>query len=410
VGHSATPLAEHAAAAAPGVTRLMSAGIETQLERFEDPALLGEGKVNIIALDAIVERSGARWEMRRQQVYDHVERTLERYLGLEGYFLRVSETDFLICQPGLGRFAGQAACLRYLREILSHFLGEGQLADLGVHQVAKLGAGRVEATLVEASGLDRQAEQEAEREAEAAALAAAAPRPPQEWSPITASDGRDIKVSCTLEPVFELKGYTRIGFRMRRRILLADSGEEVAPAVVAVLPRSDILRIDLATVERGLDRLRAEPDDERAPTLIVPVSYITLSNQRGRAEIVEAFKQARQLVDHGVICEVCDIEGVPQVALLTAISLIRPFCLFVVGRLDGVSPATIRELKGAGLQAISVECPRGLGEAEFLGWAKAAIGMARKAVRSVMIYRTASSRQAGMAALLNATHASIHAG
>lgn len=389
-------------------TRMMAADVGAALEKFDDPELLKAGKVNIIALDAVVERMGSKWALRREQVYDHVEKTLEKYIGLQGSFLRVSETDFLICQPHLGRFANQASCLRYLREILSHFLGEAHLADDCVHGVSKIAAGALAANRIDARAAEvAEVREEAERKAEEAK---AAPPTMDKWSPFVASDGRQVRVSCTLEPVFELKNFGRIGFRMARKVLVVGAEEELTPQQVANLSRGDILRIDMATIARGLDRLRSESAGERQPSLLLPVSYVSLSSQKGRAEIAAMFKEAKSLVQRGVICEVCDIEGVPQVALLEAVSLIRPYSIFVVGRLSATPPQAIGSLKGAGLQALSCECPPHMGEAEFMGWAKATLDTAKQVAKSFLMYRIASARAAGLAGLLGATHASVMAG
>lgn len=389
---------------AAGIVRHMSAGLDASLEQFEDPVLLSEGKISIIALDAIVDRLGKRWAMRQPQVYDHVDRTLERYLGLDGYFLRVSETDYIICQPHLSRFAGQAAAIRYLREILSHFLGESHLADHGVHEVSAISSNALEANRVDARRVE--VAELHEEQARKAAEAVEAPRTVDRWTPFTAADGRTLRVSCALEPVFELKSFGRIGFRLSRRVLVVDTDEELPPGALANLSRSDILRIDLATIARGIDRLHAAGTEERQPSLIVPVSFTSLSSQAGRHKIVDMLKEANEFVSRGVICEVHDIEGVPQVALLSAVSLIRPFALFVVGYLNQTSQS-LSQLKGAGLQAISLSCPTQKNEQEFLSWAKASIEAAKQIAKSVLIYRAASARDAGMLALLGATHASV---
>jgi hypothetical protein len=342
--------------------------------------------------------------MRQPQVYDHVDRTLERYLGLDGYFLRVSETDYIICQPHLSRFAGQAAAIRYLREILSHFLGESHLADHGVHEVSAISSNALEANRVDARRVE--VAELHEEQARKAAQPVEAPRTVDRWTPFTAVDGRTLRVSCALEPVFELKSFGRIGFRLSRRVLVVDTDEELPPGALANLSRSDILRIDLATIARGIDRLHAAGAEERQPSLIVPVSFTSLSSQAGRHQIVDMLKEANEFVSRGVICEVHDIEGVPQVALLSAVSLIRPFALFVVGYLNQ-TPQSLSQLKGAGLQAISLSCPTQKNEQEFLSWAKASIEAAKQIAKSVLVYRAASARDAGMLALLGATHASV---
>lgn len=396
------------APSAAGLNRLVSIDHTAQLQPF-DAALLKEGKVNIVSLDALMMRLGDRWPRHRIQVHDRVEQMLRRNLGAEGYFLRVSDTDYLICQPELGRFSGQAACLRYLREILHRFMGDSAEADECVHQVTKLSGQEITAEKIDARQAEREEAAEQEALAEAARADAARGRTMDRWSPFVASDGRELRVSCSLEPVFELKNFGRIGFRMSRRVLVVGTEEEVPPAMVRNLSRADILRIDLATIARGLDRLRSEQDEERQPSLIVPVSFINLSHQQARAEIVALLKEASGLVKQGIICEICDIEGVPQGAMFSAVALIRPFALFIVGRLDTTPPlpSTLAQLKGAGLQALSVQSPRNQTEADFTAWAKATVDAAKRVTKSVLVYRVDSARTAGLAGLLGATHASV---
>ena len=399
----------------PAAVRLVSAGVEDALERFSDPTLLATGKINIISLEAVEARFAARWELRRDQVYDFAARVLERGVGPGGFFVRVSPTDFFVVQPDLGRLAGQAACLRYLREVLNHFLGESEMAASGVLQVTKITDGRLEARHMDESV---QADVEDTNRPELEAEPAAQPAPEEEpaehpldrWTPFVAADGRKLRVSATLEPVFELKGFTRIGFRMVRRVIVMDTGEELSPQQVAMLSTSDMLRVDLATAVRGIDRLVAETSGEQQLSLIVPLSFTSLSSQKGRTEFAKQLREAGNLVRLGVICEIGDIDGVPPSALLAATSLVRPFALLVAGRLMNTKPGAIAGLEGAGLQAVSFECPVGLGEAEFIGWATRTIRSGKRIAKSVMVYRARSPKEAATLASLGASHVSLVAG
>ncbi len=400
--------------AVPGAMRLVTAGVEDALERFSDPALLAAGKVNVISLEAVEARFGARWAMRQDQVYDFATRVLERGVGDNGFFVRVSPTDFFIVHPDLGRLAGQAACLRYLREVLNHFLGESEMAALGVLQVTKISKGQLEA-----KQMDDRAQAHADGGDDAEPDVGPAPKkaapdapthPLDRWTPFIAADGRQLRVTATLEPVYELKGFTRIGFRMVRRVIVMNNGEELSQQQVAMLSTADLLRVDLATIVRGIDRLAAETSGEQQLSLIVPLSFTSLSSQKGRAEFVKQLKQAGTLVRLGVICEICDIDGVPPGALLAATSLVRPFTLLVVGLVLNTAPAAIVRLEGSGLQALSFECPPGLGDTEFIGWATAAINASKRIAKSVMVYRAHSLKQAGALASLGASHVSVIAG
>jgi hypothetical protein len=185
----------------------------------------------------------------------------------------------------------------------------------------------------------------------------------------------------------------------------------LTPSELQTLSRNDIERIDLATIARGLGRLRAEQQGERQLSLIIPVSYISLSHRGGRAALAELLREATELVQTGVILEVCDIEGVPQTALVEATSLIRPYCVFIIGRLSAAPDYALGNLQNAGLSGLSFEAPRcWSGDAEFMGWTKAAVHAAKRIAKSVIIYRLGSTRHAGMASLLGASHASLAQG
>ena len=399
-----------------GGVRLVAADTESQLARFSDPLLLHSGKVNLISLEAVQTRLADKWLQRKEQVFAFAEKVLQRSLGLNGVYVRVSDTDFFIIHPDLSRYAGQAACLRYLREILTHFLGDDAAAVGGVLQVTRIGKGRLEAAQVDPVYAEVALSRGETGDVEQAAAPAARAhdddpksRAVNRWTPFVASDGRQVRVSATLEPIYELKGFTRIGFRMVRRVIVVASGEELAPRQVAALSASDIVRADLATITRGIDRLRSEAG-ERQLSLIVPLSFSSLSSQRGRTELVTPLKEAGSLVRLGVICEMLDIEGVPAGALLSAGALVRPFSLLVVGHLEAPSPKSFGRLAGAHLQALSFECPASLGEAEFIGWANATVTAARKVAKSVLVYRAPSAQRAGVLASFGATHVSLSNG
>jgi hypothetical protein len=223
-----------------------------------------------------------------------------------------------------------------------------------------------------------------------------------------AHDGRRLRASSQLEPVFQLKTYARIGYRMTRRVMLMPGETPLTVVEERQLTGGDTERIDFATLARGLNRLQQQTGGEREPSLILPVSYATLSSQRGRAMLAEFFRAAQSTVQRGLICEVCDIDGVPPSALLAATSLMRPFCLFIVGRLSTAPQGGLSGLKDAGLQGLSIECPGNLDSDEaFSAFARTLVAAAKPVVRAVMLYGVQGPHQAAIASLCGATHASF---
>lgn len=387
------------------VERFSTHELGPTLERFQSSGMLEEGRINLIGLDAIAERLGDRWPGRREQIYHHVERTLTRHLEGDGFFQRVSPTDYLVVQPALGKFSAQVSCLLYLRELLTHFLGGAAPEAADVLEVTSLSGGRIFAAEIDP--------------AYASVAARTEPRPvppddddslPTPWNPFISADGRTLRVSCRLEPVFELKTFAQIGYRIARRVLRMPEEVELTPQELRNLPTVDIEKVDLATIARGISRLKSEKGNAKQPTLFLPVSYTTLASQRGRGPLIARFKEATRGVEKGLVCEITDIEGVPGSALAAVTVMIKPFCLIVVGKLQDPPGRTPEDLRGVRLQGVAFEAgPHPLDRGEFTAWAEHAVANARRVTRSVIIHGLSGPEYLGLAGLAGATHGSLSA-
>jgi hypothetical protein len=161
--------------------------------------------------------------------------------------------------------------------------------------------------------------------------------------------------------------------------------------------------VDWATIVHGLAQLRGR--GEPPPTLIISMSYASLSSQRGRTEMLALLREARPYASLGVSCEVSGIEGAPHAQLQEAVSLIRPLALFVVGKVDLESQVVWSHLRGAGLRGLAFDCPDFEGGAVFLGWARAVAQKARRVASSVLLYGVPSMDFASRLAQAGATHA-----
>ncbi|MDB5449775.1 MAG: hypothetical protein JWQ52_903 [Phenylobacterium sp.] len=400
---SATAAREAAAAQAEpsaeaaNTTRVLAPGAAGSLAAF-DAQLLADGRITLISLDVLVEQMGPRWPLRRQQVEKFVERLLARELTGEASFLKVSDADYLVCQPDVERLSAQVTCLGFVREVLEHFLGTAARAVEGVFEATTISAGGVEARPISVTDLlAAEAADKVERRRAADLERATAP--------FAVSDGTSVLVSCTLEPVMELRASSVIGYRLSRRVTLAKSGEPLHPSQIAGLAGVDILRIDLATVVQGLSKVRAFATPP--PSLIVPVSYACLSSQRGRAEIIDVLQEAQDCVRHGVIIEIFDVEGAPQASLQEVVASIRPIALFVAARLAPSPLIGVRHLRGVGLRALAFECPPAQSDAEFIGWAQGRIRMAKHVVSAVLLYGAPFAKHPERLSELGATHASL---
>ncbi|MEO6378444.1 MAG: hypothetical protein ABIO37_10510 [Caulobacteraceae bacterium] len=384
------------------MVRFASAGASTILERLEAMPLAAAGKVSAISIGAIAARLGAKWPLRRDLVHDYLERTLRGRLGAMAIVLKLSDTEILVAQPGATRLAGQLAVLNSLRETLHHFLGEAVIGDMIVHQVTRISHSDIYGQQLDVPAVEADAAEEQQK----ARQNKADERPAGVWSPFLASDGRTLRVSCRLEPVIQLKTSTRIGHRVAREVFVVGRDIPLSYEEVQQLPRADLERIDYAGVERAIARLKSSGD--RDPSLIIPLSLTTLSSSRARGILRGLLTEAHQSVQHGLICEICDIEGAPLSVLADAIAFVRPFSLYVTGRVSGRCTGRLRDLKGIGLAGLSVECPASIGgDAEFIGWMKSRRATLKAIGKVAIVYRLPSLRNAAMASLLGLTHGSF---
>ncbi len=344
----------------PTIDRVVSADASIQVERLEGSPLVAEGRVNLIGLDSIQSRLGDRWDAKREQVNDYARRLLESKLEGRGWFVRVSETDYLVAQPTLDRYLGQAACVRMMREILNHFLGEATPEDVAVREVIHLSRTGLSAALVDramATARHDDAEDVASASVVLQGLAEpevseVASQPVNTWSPFVAADGRELKVSCNLEPVFELNTFQLIGYRLNRRVIQSSNGEVLPNEKVELLSRADIERVDLATLARGLSRLRSDTVN-RPMMVMTPIFYPTLTGARGRANLIPTIRETREGMGSRVICEVESVEGLATMGLLSASAVVRPFCHAVIGRLSGEPDRRVAGLRDTGLNGVS---------------------------------------------------------
>ena len=397
--------------AAGGMFRMTSAEARDTLDQLAASPLIAAGKSCLVSFDAIRARMAARWSVRREMVYEHFERSLQKNLDAHGFFLRLSETDYLVAQPTVSRIAGQAYCLNCLREVSHYFLGEARVTDFLIQEIASIEEGQIATRKLDVAAVEEAAVRQPPQTYGDPGAAAGARRMTSQdrWTPFVAHDGRKLRASCSLAPVFQLKTQQRIGYRMDRRVLVLPGESQLSANEVRRLPSTDMEKIDFATLARGLDRL-GQDTGARQPSLILPVSFVTLSSQRGRAVLADFFRIAQASVQRGLICEVCDIEGAPPSALLAATSLIRPFCLFVVGQLREAPAAPLKALQEAGLQGLSIERPPSVeSDADFVAFVKAVLAAARPVTKTVMLHRLAGPRHAALAGILGATHGSFGA-
>src|ERR1700722_11784157 len=177
--------------------RLLDGGAEQALKLIAESAALEEGKVALVSLVALRSRLGRKWPMRRDLAQEHIERSIARHVGADGFFVRLSETDYLVAQPKTAPLVGQLACLSALRATLDFLLGEAVIADIVVHEVKAITAGAIEGCRIDVAAVEAALTDHRDG-ASAAPRGLASTQSLAQWSPFVTNDGRRVRVSCTL--------------------------------------------------------------------------------------------------------------------------------------------------------------------------------------------------------------------
>jgi hypothetical protein len=394
-----------------GVERLAAADTQSALARLADSPspLMAEGKVVVIALDAIRDRLGPRWEGRSQQVHDHVQRTLSRHLRIGSWFAPISDVDYVVVQPALTRYAAQASCLSYMRDLLEHFLGRFVMSDCRIREATGLEPGRIQVRELDPQSVVDAAREEVRR--------ATPPRPSDEAeaaradNPFTAASGELLRVSLRLDPLFSLSDFVQVGYRLNRQVIDEHSGEALSHEALSRLTTSDLEKIDLATIARGLSRLKSERAKAREPSLVLPVAFPTLASQKARRALIACLKGARETIPVRVTCEISRLEGVPPNALYSAVGMMKPFCDGVIGGVEKPRRSAAG-LRGSGLAglAFAYTGPSSEDADRMIAALGPDLEAAAAVSNRVLLLGLRSARELSLAAILGASHATLRGG
>ena len=423
---SASPstAAKDTPASDPRADRITAAGAQEMLERLQNAALLESGAVNVIGLDAIRRKLGDRWAAKRAQIWEHVERELDRHLSPADIHFRTDEISYMIAQPGQAGFAAQAVCMTILQEVLKFFLGESRFADIDVRTVTAIAGNQVTSTPVDliklrrgvgtapasASAGSAPLETPAEQMAMAATgpLADQAPAPPL-WKPPLAGRTTIIELEPSKREAFDLKLTVDGVWNLRRGLITSFLVER--GGVSSRTDAAELAEIDVATFAYASVILDEQVRQGGPLTLHVPISFTSLATQRTRDRLLSLTQSVRESMRKSVLLEISDLHaGVPPSRLIEVVGLIRSLCVGVVGRVQP-SKSALAAVQGCGLRALAVEAdllaPQ---KPQFEARLKAFVALAKPVSPNLLIHGLSYSRQIDLASAAGFSHASVSMG
>ncbi|MBU1378165.1 MAG: hypothetical protein KKE02_12550 [Alphaproteobacteria bacterium] len=341
------------------VSKITAADAATVLERLAGSDRVERGAVFIISVEAIRERSGERWSKKRDDVWGYLGRKLNEYLSYQDIHHRISETDVLVAMTTEDGVAAQAVGMKVLEEVLEFFLGSVEPMDIRIRSVSK-----IEGDELTVADLDPAVIATA-RETQAATphrnqVSAEIER---ERNPISfvASNGQRLRVDFALENIVSLSHKVTAVLRVEPMVSFSATGEVIPTRRFARLSDADILAIDRATLAFGA--LFMPVDARTQPPLILPASFRTMGQRKGRHELITIAGVTPERVRQGMMLEFIDIDrGTPAGRMVEVVSLVGSLTRGVLARLqparDALDPVQGARFNGLTLDLSDVTLPK----------------------------------------------------
>ena len=330
------------------VARIVEADAIVSLERISAQAI-AEGRVVLIALDAVRDALADRWTRKREQVWSHADIHIARHMNPGDLAQRVSDTEYLLAFPGREPAAAQGVALQTLGEILTFFLGKVEPRSLQVSTVRDLSHGRISASALSPEQI--------------AALLGSAPleiatkslpTPIGTWlrTPIRLGSGLEVSLTSWTESVTHVRAQRRIGARLARQVT-SPEGRLLTPSERDRLEPLELAELDtatLATARGGLARER------RAGGLaLLPVSFPAFANAQARLRLLQALAGLSREERGALVLEVEDLApGVPASRIVEAFGFIRPFARAVMVR-SSTARMAVEALRNARVQGLALD-------------------------------------------------------
>lgn len=212
--------------------------------------------------------------------------------------------------------------------------------------------------------------------------------------------GRELTITLAAQPVFDLDRSTPVSRRIRR-IVRHTGGER---ALVAVGRRTlepvDLKRIDLQTLNNGLELLHLGPED----TGVVPAFWRTVASSRGRFPLL--CTELQRATTHGtLLVEIMGgLEQAPPETIKESISHFEAHALGVILHI-APDPGLVRRLSGVRARCLAIDFA-GIAHERPREWqaARDLIAVARQTCDQVLLLNLRPDR--GLAAqAAGATHA-----
>lgn len=341
------------------VTRISAADASAVLERLAGSDRLERGAVFIVSVEAIKERSGDRWDKKRDDVWGYLGRKLNEYLSYQDIHQRLNDTDVLVAMTTEDGVAAQAVGMKVLEEVLEFFLGSAERRDIRIRAVSKIDGHFLSCTEIDPDAIATARATARPPEVEPAAVSPyrslVSAEAERERNPVSfvASNGQKLQIDFALEHVVSLRHGVTAVLRVEPTVAFHATGEVIPTRKFLKLSDEDMLTIDRATLAFGGLFL---PDDARTqPPLILPASFRTMGGRKGRQLLINVPGASHERVRQGAMIEFADVDrGTPNGRLVEVASLVSRVTRGVLARLQPTRDA-LSPVNGARFNGLTVD-------------------------------------------------------
>jgi hypothetical protein len=384
------------------------------IERLRETHVDITGHTFLLKLDTLIVRLGAKWESKNEQVFDHLKMAFERAHPEPNWCIPINEDCWLGMLPEAGSRKGALFMAETWRELCGFFVGDMSGLDVPLYDVLAedvdlISLGKINlATYFPTEDSDSAPIKAHARQAspDTKAEGAGGQRPLIVATTLTHA-GRNLKVASSIEPLFEMKKMVLIGHRLESLVMENLDNALLDRKSLANLDWGLREMIDILNIDQGLKLLKMRTPEQRKMMMVVPAAFSTFASARARQKITLEVQKAAAEMGLKVLFEVRGLDGVPPHRILEIVSLIKPFCMTVVG---SVSPdrKVIAGLTKCGLSGVCLEYDGAKRDEENLRDYLGALAIAAKAsAGACMVQGFDNYRQMAVARLAGVTHASM---
>jgi hypothetical protein len=328
----------------------LSALLRPEIRTATAPAFVKRGCVNVIGLEEFKREAGPRWEHMRETIYARIEVILRQTLGPADFFIRLSDTAYIVTMPASAADDSQLCCLRVAHELHTSLLGPCAIGQLNLSRAMSVGDDLVLdqivipelAQLARRAGLNDLTISNAAKDAHTLSRPAAQTKPPR---PV---------YSHGFVPIWDSRNEAVTSYRLVSK----RSAAQLAMEAEGSARFKEDLALTVASFYFGAGVLARHLESNERFLLQIPVLHEVLSSPIGRMEIASTCRDLSGEFRPFLVFELTAIPpGVPQSRMAELVSVLRPFCRGVAAQIP-LRDHGVVAYQGIGLQSIGIVLPR----------------------------------------------------